>query len=71
MTKRYRTYEEAEADGWRRINRRTDRDVSGVGFVGYHYESPEGVTSDIITLTQVKNKMGRLGAFAPMIRAEQ
>jgi hypothetical protein len=70
MTKQYATYEEAEADGWRRINRRTDRDVSGVGFVGYQYESPEGITSDIITLTQVKNKLGQLGAFAPMIRVK-
>ena len=28
----YATFQEAQADGWRRVNRKTDRDISGGNF---------------------------------------
>lgn len=67
-TRRYATYAEAEADGWRRINHSTDRDVSGLNMRGYVYQAPDGTLSETITLTEERNKLGRPGAFAAMIR---
>jgi|688.fasta_scaffold2390226_1 hypothetical protein len=65
---RYATFQEAQADGWRRVNRRTDRDVSGGNFFGYKYESPDGQESTTIALTQERNKIGRLGCYVEMFR---
>jgi hypothetical protein len=65
---RYATLQEAEADGWRRVNRRGDRDVSGGNSFGYEYQSPGGQTSATITLTQERNKIGMLGCCVQMFR---
>ena len=70
---RYATYAEAQADGWRRVNRSTDRDVSGIGYggvamFGYTFESPDGQTSTTIRLTDERNKLGRPGCVVEMFR---
>jgi hypothetical protein len=64
----YATLQEAQADGWRRVNHKTDRDVSGGNFVGYKYQSPNGQESTTITLTQERNKIGWLGCCVEMFR---
>lgn len=69
QTTRYATYAEAQADGWRRVNRSTDRDVSDVGSFGYHYQAPDGQLSTTISLSEERNKLGRPGCVAEMFRA--
>jgi hypothetical protein len=64
----YATFQEAHADGWRRVNRKTDRDISGGNFFGYEYQSPEGQTSTTINLTQEHNNIGTLGCCVEMLR---
>jgi hypothetical protein len=64
----YATFQEAQADGWRRVNRKTDRDISGGNFFGYEYQSPDGQYSTTITLTQERNKIGQLGCCVKMFR---
>lgn len=64
----YATFQEAQADGWRQVNRKTDRDISGENFFGYEYQSPDGQESTTIRLTQERNKIGRLGCFVEMFR---
>jgi hypothetical protein len=65
---RYATFQEAQADGWRRVNRKTDRDVSGGNSIGYEYQSPNGQISTTIILTQERNKIGQLGCCVQMFR---
>lgn len=65
---RYATIQEAQADGWRRVNRKADRDISGGNFFGYVYKSPDGQTSTTITLTQDRNRLGQLGCCVEMFR---
>lgn len=60
------TRAQAEAAGWRSVNRTRDRDVSDIGSFGYEYESPEGHRTTTVSLTEAKNKLGRPGCFAPM-----
>jgi len=71
MTNRtsYRTLLEAQADGWRRVNRRMDCDTSGGNWVGYEFQSPDGKSSTTITLAQERNKIGGLGCCLEMFRA--
>jgi hypothetical protein len=64
----YTTIEEAQADGWRRVNRKTDRDISGGNYFGYEYQSPDGQTSTTISLSMERNKIGGLGCCAQMFR---
>lgn len=64
---RYSTFQEAQADGWRRVNRKADRDISGGNSFGYQYQS-DGQTSTTIALTNERNTMGRLGCFVEMFR---
>ena len=64
----YATFQDAQADGWRRVNRRTDRDISGGNLFGYEYQSPDGEESTTITLTQERNKIGGLGCCVEMFR---
>jgi len=64
----YATLPEAQADGWRQVNRKNDRDVSGGNFVGYKYQSPDGQASTTITLTQERNRIGQLGCCIQMFR---
>ena len=64
----YATLQEAQADGWRRVNRKTDRDISGANYMGYEYQSPEGKASTTITLTQERNRIGQLGCCVEMFR---
>jgi hypothetical protein len=64
----YTTFQEAQADGWRRVNRKTDRDVSGGTFFGYEYQSPDGQASTTITLTQERNSIGQHGCCVEMFR---
>ena len=45
---RYATFQDAQADGWRRVNRKADRDISGGNFVGYAYQSPTGNTASYL-----------------------
>lgn len=68
MKTRYPTYAAAEADGWRRVDRRTDRDVSGPGLYGYEYEAPDGQRSEVVYLSEERNKLGQPGAVASMFR---
>jgi hypothetical protein len=65
----YPTRADAEADGWRSVNRQTDRDVSGDPFMGYHFEAPDGQQSTQITLTDATNRMGWKGCCVQMFRA--
>ena len=70
---RYATYADAIADGWRRINRRTDIDISGVGpqgetMFGYRFRAPDGQESTTISLTDEPNTLGRNGCCAEMFR---
>ena len=64
----YATLQEAQANGWRRVNRKTDRDVSGGNFFGYEYQSPNGQKSTTITLAQERNRIGQLGCCVEMFR---
>lgn len=65
----YTTRTEAEADGWRSVNRRADRDVTEGPFFGYDYEAPDGQQSTTITFTEATNRMGWKGCCAEMFRA--
>jgi hypothetical protein len=67
---RYATRAEAIADGWRSLNRRTDRDISGGNFMGYLYQSPDGQQSTQVWFTEEKNRLGQPGCFAQMFRDE-
>ena len=64
----YATFQQALDDGWRRVNRKTDRDISGENFFGYEYQSPDGQSSTTITLTQERNSIGKLGCHVEMFR---
>lgn len=64
----YATFQEAQADGWRQVNRKTDRDISGGNSFGYEYQSPDGQASTTITLTQERNSIGKLGCYVEMFR---
>lgn len=64
----YANFQEAQADGWRRVNRKTDRDISGGNYMGYEYEAPNGQVSTTITLTQERNRIGQLGCCVEMFR---
>lgn len=64
----YATFQDAQADGWRRVNRRTDLDISGGNSFGYEYQSPDGQRSTTIMLTQERNKLGTFGCVAQMFR---
>ena len=66
---RYSTRTEAEADGWRSINRLTDRDITEHPFFGYDYLAPDGQPSTTIYLAEATNAIGRRGAFTEMFRA--
>jgi hypothetical protein len=73
--RRYATLADAEADGWRRVNHSTDRDVSGIGYggatmFGYAFEAPDGQRSQTVTLSEEKNKVGGPGAFREMFRVD-
>jgi hypothetical protein len=65
---RYATVQEALADGWRRVNHRTDRDASGGNYIGYKYQSPDGQETTTIFLTKERNKIGQLGCCVEMFR---
>ena len=65
---RYATLQEAQADGWRRVNCKNDRDVSGGNFFGYKYQLPDGQASTTITLTQEPNRIGQRGCCIEMFR---
>jgi hypothetical protein len=67
---RYNTIVEAEADGWRRVNRKKDRDVSGGNYMGYEYQSPDGETSTTIVLSKERNRIGTMGCCVEMFRAD-
>ena len=74
MRTRYATKRDALADGWRSISS-SDTDISGLGYggasmFGYKFRSPDGQTSTTIMLTEDKNKLGRPGAWAEMMRVE-
>jgi hypothetical protein len=56
------------ADGWRRVNRKTDRDISGGSYFGYEYQAPNGQRSTTITLTQAFNNFGTRGCCLEMFR---
>jgi hypothetical protein len=64
----YTTFQEAQADGWRRVNHKADRDISGGNSMGYEYEAPNGQASTTITLTQERNRIGTLGCCVQMFR---
>jgi hypothetical protein len=71
----YATYGEALADGWRRVDRSTDRDVSGPApgggsYFGYEYQAANGQLSHTITLSEERNKLGRKGCFVEMFRRD-
>ena len=70
---KYATYADAIADGWRRINRNTDTDISGVGaqgesMFGYRFRAPDGQESTTISLGEERNKLGRQGCWVEMFR---
>lgn len=64
----YATFQQAQADGWRRIDHKTDRDISGGDSFGYKYESPDGHTSTTIIFTKECNKMEFPGCCVQMFR---
>ena len=64
----YATRAEAEADGWRSVTRRSDRDVTEGPFMGYEFEAPDGQRSTQITLTEATNRLGWKGCCAQMFR---
>jgi hypothetical protein len=66
----YATRAEAEADGWRSINRQTDRDVTEGLAMGYAFEAPDGQRSTQIIFTKEPNKMGWKGCCAQMFRRQ-
>jgi len=66
----YATLADAQSDGWRCCSEPGygDRDVSGVGLFGYDFEALDGRKSVTIWLTLEPNRLGKPGAFRPMIR---
>ena len=60
MRTSYEFLEDAQADGWRRINRSIDVDVSGGNWVGYRFKAPDGQLSTTISITQESNKLSAL-----------
>jgi hypothetical protein len=58
----FKSLRDAVTAGWRRVNRRTDKDVSGYGYFGYEFESPDGERSQKVFY---KNERGDL-KFQPM-----
>lgn len=64
----YRTIKEALADGWRRVNRRTDRDVTEPPWIGYDWESADGQIATLVTFSEERNRIGQLGCGVYMFR---
>ena len=68
MRTSYKTLQDAQADGWRRVNQHNDCDISGGNWVGYEYQASDGQTSTTITLTQDGNNIATSGFCIQMFR---
>jgi hypothetical protein len=66
MTHQFRTYAEAVEAGYRRPNRKTDRDTSGPNSFGYSYENADGERTVAVGFSEERNKLGQLGCVVPM-----
>ncbi len=60
---RYEFLADAESDGWRRVNRSIDVDVSGGNWVGYEFKALDGQFSRTIVLSQESNKLGSMWGY--------
>jgi hypothetical protein len=61
----YATFLEAQADGWRRVNHATDRDISGLCSA---YRSPDGQISTAVLLTAERSGLFGLCCCVQMFR---
>ena len=64
--RRFKTYEEAQAAGFTRVDRSTDRDISGPGSYGYKYMDADGNKTVTVNLTEERNISGGVGCYTPM-----
>jgi hypothetical protein len=63
----FKTYAEAYAAGYRRVDRSADRDISGGSYYGYEYQrASDGQKTVNVWLSEEKNQLGQLGCVAPM-----
>ncbi len=62
----FKTKQDAINAGYIPVNRKVDKDVSGHNFFGYDFENTKKEKSVMIYLTDVRNKIGDLGAYSPM-----
>lgn len=62
----FKTTADAIRAGYRPVNRKTDRDISGPNSFGYDYRDEDSNETVTVWLTEEKNKLGRKGAFRPM-----
>ena len=64
-TTTYKTIADAEAAGFRRANRKTDKDTSGRKSFGYSFSDGKRKTVNVY-LTGERNKLGTMGCIIPM-----
>ena len=66
----FETKSEAIKNGYR-IPNDSDIDISGNNSFGYIFQDKQGNKSIMVSLTKTKNRMGYLGAYAPMFPPNQ
>ena len=62
----FQTMQQAMDAGYTRVNRKTDKDISGGRSFGYNWQNPSGQKTVDVYITEAKNKGGGTGAVCPM-----
>lgn len=60
------TMQQALDAGYSRVNRKTDKDVSGGRSFGYDWQNVSGQKTVDVWIKEAKNKGGKIGAVCPM-----
>ena len=66
MNTTFKTFAEAEAAGFRRVNRKADKDISGSHSIGYRFQNTAGQKTVTVSLTDEINQMGQAGCYVAM-----
>lgn len=66
MNTTFKKIEDAIRAGFRRVDRGTDKDVSGRHSYGYEFEDEEGHRTVTVWFTEEKNQIGAFGCVIPM-----
>jgi hypothetical protein len=66
MERSFKTLQEALDAGYRLVNRKTDKDISGFNSFGYDYQNQDGEETVTVWFSEELNSMKKPGCFRPM-----